>query len=141
MKQVIIGGDDNNMDDDDDYDDDNGGRLLNSVERKVDVTHEDGRGTSYRGQEVGEGDDGDAESCAGQSVTSWTFCSRISQGRLSLRTDLIRNMSSTPIPETQDESVRVRSTTGIRVSRKYHVNNEKISNILTSPKTITKHIW
>ena len=66
MKQVIIGGDDNNTDDDDNYDDDNGGRLLNSVERKVDVTHEDGGGTNYRGgQEVGEGDDCDADSCAG----------------------------------------------------------------------------
>ena len=73
--------------------------------------------------------------------TCWTVCSWTSLGRFSLQEDINRNMSSTPIPETQDESVRVRSTTGIRVSRKYHVNNEKISNILTSPKTITKHIW
>ena len=37
--------------------------------------------------------------------TCWTVCSWTSLGTLSLQEDIIRNMSSTPIPDTSMESV------------------------------------
>ena len=38
--------------------------------------------------------------------TCWTVCSLSSLGRFSLQEDINRNMSSTPIPETPEESLR-----------------------------------
>ena len=60
--------------------------------------------------------------------TCWTVCSWTSLGRFSLQEDINRNMSSTPIPETPEESVRVRSTTRVRVFRKRKENMVIMNN-------------
>ena len=52
----------------DNVDDDGDDEVLTSIEGEVRDTPEDGSGADDKGQEVGEGGDGDADSSTGQSL-------------------------------------------------------------------------